>query len=119
MNFFVIMLLAFVISSVRADDGADITDPGQVAGLSNLQDQIDSISTAIMSCMDSGKDHKTCMCQHNDMIAEFNASVGRLFSNHPELKKFDLVRFRAPDGMWVSQSLEGIKRQAESEQVCE
>jgi hypothetical protein len=101
-----------------ADDGVDITDPGQVAALSHKQDQIDLISSAIMQCMDAGKTHPACMCLHEAIITDFNSSVTELFLNHPVLKDHDLVSFKATDGMWISQSLEGIQRQAGTAPSC-
>ena len=118
MKYLLIMLLAVIANLAWADEGVDITDPIQVSELRALQEIIDSVSTAIMECMDSGREHKACMCKHSALVIQFNTSVNNLFLNQPGLEELDIVRFRASDGTWVSQSLEGIRKQASVELLC-
>lgn len=113
-----ILLLLAISDHAGADEGVDITDQGQVSELNNLQEDIDAVSEAIMKCMDTGQEHNVCMCRHQTLIIRFNTTAKNLFSTYPELEKRDLVRFRAPDGTWVSQSLEGIRKQAGRELSC-
>lgn len=68
--------------------------------------------------MDSGKEHITCICENRKLIIRFNESVRNLFSNHPGLEEYDLVRFKSPDGIWIAQSLKGIRMQASTEPSC-
>jgi len=113
----IIFLVTFT-SFVWADEGVDIDDKVQVSELNNIQDKLDSVSTTIMGCMDSGEEHKACMCKHKELIIQFNTNVKILFSNYPGLEKLDIVRFKASDGTWVSQSLQGIRKQASVEPSC-
>ena len=115
MKFSLIILFLFLVNPVMADDGVDITDPLQVSVLHHLQEKIDSISVAINGCMDTGEEHKSCMCKHKDLIIEFNTTAKKIFLNYPEFKYLDIVRYKSPDGLWISQSLEGIRRQASME----
>lgn len=69
--------------------------------------------------MDSGKSHTDCLCENESQIAEFNKAVEQLVASYPNLETLDLVTFRTTDGELVSQSLVGIKRQAETELTCE
>lgn len=114
----IIISLTTNANVIWADEGVDITDPIQVSELHNLQDKLDSVSTAIMGCMDAGGAHKTCMCKHKEQIVQFNTIVSDLFSNHPGFEQLDIVRFRIPGGQWVSQSLKGIRKQAGVEPSC-
>ena len=114
-----IILLAVMINFVWADEGVDITNPVQISELHNLQEKLDSVSNAIMGCMDSGEEHNVCICKHKEIIIQFNASANKLFLNHPELGELDLVRFKSPDGNYVGQSLEGIRKQANVEPSCD
>ena len=113
-----IILLAVITNLIWADEGVDITNPVQVSELHHLQDKLDSVSNAIMGCMDSGEEHAACICKHKELILQFNNSVNKLFMNHPDLGKLDLVRFKSPDGIYVAQSLEGIRKQANIEPSC-
>ena len=112
------MLLTTFSNVVWSDEGVDISDPAQVTELHKVQDKLDSVSTAIMSCMDTGEEHKTCLCKNEELIVQFNSIVEKLFSNQPELDALDIVSFKATDGTWVSQSLVGIKKQASKELLC-
>ena len=114
-----IISLAVMINFVWADEGVDITNPVQVAELLQVQEKLDMVSNAIMRCMDSGGEHAACLCQHKELIIQFNSSVKTLFLNHPDLGELDLVRFKSPDGNYVAQSLEGIRKQADVEPACD
>ena len=114
-----VLLLGSAINPVWADEGVDIKDLQQISALNQVQIRLDSVSTAVMSCMDAGKEHPVCLCQNQKLIIRFNTSVNELFINHPELKQLDIVRFKSTDGIWVSQSLKGIKRQAETNPSCD
>lgn len=70
---FIIFLLSF-INIAWSDDGIDITDPNIVSALLEVQEKIDSISSSVMKCMDSGKDHNTCMCDNEALILDFNTA---------------------------------------------
>ena len=83
-----------------------------------IQERLDSVSDAVMGCMDSGGEHKACLCEHKELIVQFNTSVKNLFLNHPDLEEFDLVRFKSSDGTRVAQSLKGIRKQASSDPSC-
>jgi len=112
------MLLTTFTNVTWGDEGVDIFDPVQATELRNVQDKLDLVSTAIMGCMDSGEKYKACLCKHKELIIQFNTSVDKLFTNHPVLGTLDIVRFKATDGTWISQSLVGIKKQASAEQSC-
>ncbi|HBE93437.1 MAG TPA: hypothetical protein DDW55_13320 [Gammaproteobacteria bacterium] len=118
MKHLLIILLATITNIVWADEGVDITNPTQVLELHNLQEKLDAVSATIMGCIDSGEEHGTCMCKHKELILQFNSSVKSLFSSHPDFVKLDIVRFKTPDGIWVSQSLKGIRKQAGIEPSC-
>ncbi|RDE18078.1 hypothetical protein DV711_18315 [Motiliproteus coralliicola] len=89
-----------------------IENPDQVAQLSNVQANLDIVSTAVMACIESGNGHSDCLCQNQKAIIQFNTSVETLFHKYPELINHDLVRFMSSDGEWVTQSLQGISKQA-------
>ena len=114
----IIIFLLIVTSFVRADEGIDITDSSQIALLNNLQEELDSVTEAVMACINDGEVHKDCLCKHKDLILKFNASVQALFSSQPDFEKLDLVRFKSPDGMSVTQSLKSIRMQADMELPC-
>jgi len=84
-------LLVTIANFVWADEGVDITNPIQVLALVAIQERLDSVSDAVMGCMDSGGEHKACLCEHKELIVQFNTSVKNLFLNHPDLEEFDLV----------------------------
>jgi hypothetical protein len=113
-----IVLMASALNVAWSDEGVDIIDPDQVEGLDGIQEQIDAISTAVMQCMDAGKSHQDCLCESAALMLDFNTSVKNFFLNHPGLEKLDIVRFKASDGSWVSQSLSGIRKQASAELSC-
>lgn len=113
-----VMMLTIFTTCAWADEGVDISDPEQVSVLYDLQQKLDAVSTSIMGCMEAGEEHKSCMCKHKVLIVEFNTTVKDLFISYPEFKNLDLVRFKAPDGMWISQSLESIQQQAGQEPLC-
>jgi hypothetical protein len=113
-----IILLISITHLAWADEGVDITNPAQVSALQNLQEKLDSVATAIMGCMSSGKSHNACMCKHKELIVEFNKTANKLFLDYPGLKELDLVRFQSPEGESVAQSLKNIRKQASIEPSC-
>ena len=100
------------------DDGVDIIDQSQVTALSKVQEQIDSISTAVTDCISSGKGHNDCLCENSVLIVQFKQTVADLFKTYPEFKTLDIVRFKDSNGVWISQSLTGIKVQANLKLTC-
>jgi hypothetical protein len=115
---FLVIFFLLISHVAWADDGVDITDPDLVSALLETQKKLDSISSSVMSCINSGNDHKVCMCENETLILDFNTAVIKLFEMHPELGKLDLVRLKTTDGTSVAQSLSGIKMQASSELSC-
>ncbi len=113
----IILLLSFT-NIAWSDDGVDITDPGLVSALLVIQNKLDAISSSVMKCIDSGNDHKDCMCENETLILDFNTAVIKLFEMHPELGKLDLVRLKTTDGTSLAQSLSGLKVQATQEFSC-
>jgi hypothetical protein len=113
------VLLLFVSCNAYSDEGIDIVDNAQINALLAIQEQIDAISAGVMSCMDKGNTHAQCLCENESRFQEFNHLVDDLFSDFPELAYHDIVRFKAPDGMLINQSLEGIQAQADMELSCD
>ena len=118
MKLILTILLVAASNFAWADEGVDITNPNQVLELVTIEEKLDTVSTAIMACMDSGKEHKPCLCEHKEKIIQFNASAKNLFVNHPELEKYDLVRFKTQDGTLINLSLKGIRKQASIDPQC-
>jgi len=118
MKLILTILLATVANFVWADEGVNIANPNQVLELVIIEKKLDTVSSAIMACMDSGKEHKSCLCEQKEKIIQFNTSVKKLFVNHPELEKYDLVRFKNQDGIMNNLSLKGIRKQASIEPQC-
>ena len=115
---YLVLLLIAMASPAWAEGAIDVADPVLVSELNRLQDQVDTVSTAIMGCMETGREHQACMCEHRGKITQFNATVHGLMSRHPTLATLDLVQFRAADGVSVAQSLNAIRAQAASEPSC-
>ena len=90
MKLILTILVATIANFVWADEGVDITNPTQVLELVKIQERLDSVSTAVMGCMDSGREHNACLCQYKELIIQFNRSVNNLFPNHPSLEKYIL-----------------------------
>jgi hypothetical protein len=112
------VLLIVMSCNAYSDEGVDIVDDVQINALLAIQKQIDAISAGVMSCMDKGNTHAQCLCENESRFQEFNHLVDDLFTEFPELANYDIVRFEAPDGMLINQSLEGIQRQADMELSC-
>ncbi len=115
------LLIIFLLSFTNiawSDDGIDINDPDLVSALLEIQNKLDAISSGVMKCIDSGTDHKVCMCNNEALILDFNTAVNKLFEMHPELGELDLVRLKTTDGTSLAQSLSGLKVQASSEPSC-
>lgn len=113
-------ILGWMLFSVSAFAGGnlDITDPKMTAELVELDVSISSISSGVMGCMDSGKEHKTCMCENRELFARFSDATNNFFKKYPQLEGQDLVNFKNPEGVLVNLSLETAKRQAEMELSC-
>lgn len=107
------MLCSMSLANVEINDQAIVDD------LTVVQNEIDSLSAAIMSCMDTGKQHQECMCDNEEKLVQFSKTVQVLFEKHPELTKHDLIHYRAQDGAINNQSLVGIKKQANMELSCD
>lgn len=118
MKLILTILLVTVANFAWADEGVDITNPNQVLELVTIEEKLDSISTAVMACMDSGKEHKPCLCEYKEKIIQFNTGAKNLFVNHPELEKYDLVRFKNQNGTMINLSLKGIRKQAGTDPQC-
>ena len=80
----IVLILAFLLfsTSVFADGNLDITDPKMVAELVKLDTIISSISKGVMGCMDSGKEHKQCMCENRALFAQFSEAANKFFNKH-------------------------------------
>ena len=118
MKYFLLIFLTTIINIVSADEEIVITEPAQVSALHAVHEKLDAVSDAVMQCIETGEEHATCLCTHKELIIKFNSSVDGLFVNYPEFKNHDLVRFKATDGMWITQSLRGIRKQASDEPSC-
>lgn len=115
------LFLIFLITAssfLWASEEVLIEDSSVVSRLNTIQENLDNVSTAVMSCIESGKEHSACMCQNKTLIIQFNTSVKTLFEEFTDLEKLDLIRFKATDGDWVTQSLKGILKQANTELTC-
>jgi hypothetical protein len=102
----------------NSDEGVDITDKLQVEALSLVQQEIEIVSSAVTECVNSGGDHNECLCASGDSIDDFKLVVESLFATYPNLRSYDLIRFRDADGNSSALSLSGIKAQAELELNC-
>lgn len=113
------LLFLFLVPGVTVfADTVEITNPEAVFSLVEVQEEIDFISSAVMGCIDTGREHRDCMCESKAMFSHFSGTVNDLFAKCPELEGHDLITYKAPDGMQVTQSLVGIKKQAEIKLVC-
>jgi hypothetical protein len=113
-----LLVISFVLSSPSFAN-IEINNQEIVDDLIVIQNEIDTISSAIMSCMDSGKQHKECMCDNKEKLVNFAKTAQALFDEHPELKGLDLIHYRNQDGTINNQSLLGIKKQASMELSCD
>lgn len=113
------VILIFLTCNAYSDEGVDIVNDAQINALLAIQDQIDAISAGVMSCMDKGKTHPECLCENETRFVKFKQLVENLLRDFPELANHDIVRFKAPDGMYINQSLEGIRNQANVEITCD
>jgi hypothetical protein len=52
---FLALCLLLMSHAAWSDDGIDITDADQVSALLAVQEKIDSLSSSVKKCMDSGK----------------------------------------------------------------
>jgi hypothetical protein len=113
-----VFLLLAVAHVSWSDDGADITDPDEVAALTGLQQRIDKLSAAVTDCVGLGKEHGECLCENESQIIGLNKAVQQLLIAFPNLETIDLVHFKKPGGEAVSQNLSGIRQQAKMELTC-
>ncbi|OUR82983.1 hypothetical protein A9Q82_05915 [Cycloclasticus sp. 46_120_T64] len=113
-----IYVLAF--SSVAfANEEVLIENPNIVGQLNTIQSNLDKVSASVMACLESGDEHAACLCQNKDNISQFNHSVETFLKKNKALATHDLVRFKSTDGSWVTQSLQGISKQARAgEPAC-
>lgn len=118
MRILLLLVLLFLPGPAVADEPIDINDPKTMFLLVEVQEEIDFISSAVLGCLDAGREHSECMCENKAMISHFTETVNDLFVSCPELKGQDLVTFKAPDGVQVTQSLAGIRKQTEMKLVC-
>ena len=116
----ILIFLFFIIPYVSLAVGnLEITDGKTVAELMEIQNLIDSISSAITECMESGSEHNECMCRSRRIFSRFTVTVHAFFTKHPELEGQDLVNFRTHDGTIINQSLLGIRKQSQLKLECE
>jgi hypothetical protein len=97
---------------VSASEELLIENTEMVTQLNIIQSSLDKVSTEVMSCMDSGNEHSVCMCQNKAIITQFNDGVKVFIENNKNLESHDLVRFKSPDGTWITLSIKGLLRQA-------
>ena len=92
-----LLLLTFMAAVVPTGtaEAIDITDPAQVASLRAVQQNLDTVTDAVMRCIDAGRPHAACLCEHEKLVTQFNDSVATLISRHPELSQVDLVHFNS------------------------
>lgn len=112
-----IMILVSILlfsNIVIANEEQLIEDPKMVVELNTIQMSLDNVSTAVMACIESGGEHTSCLCQNKDVITDFNDDVHSFFERNDHMYNTDLVRFKVDDGNWVTQSLQGILKQAGS-----
>ena len=63
-----LVLILTVFNPIRADAGVDITDPNHIAALNQIQNNLDSVSTAMMGCLNAGVKHPVCLCKFKNLI---------------------------------------------------
>ena len=68
MKIYVVLLLAGMTAFARADEGVDILDPARVSALLAVQDRLDAVAAAITKCMEGGREHSVCVCEHRELI---------------------------------------------------
>lgn len=118
MRLFCLLILLLVPGLVVSAEPLDVKNPDIMFSLVEVQEEIDYISSVVMGCVDSGREHSDCMCSNKAMFSRFTQKVGKLFVKHPILEGHDLVAFKDPDGVQVTQSLMGIRKQAEMQLDC-
>jgi hypothetical protein len=119
MKIFFVSILLLIPGLSLASGNLEIKAPLMVSDLVKVSHEIDSLSSAIMSCIDSGKEHKDCMCANKQLFAHFTDTVNTLFKTYPQLEGQDLINFKNTEGMLINLSLEGIKKQAGTELSCD
>jgi len=97
----------------------EIDDPDTLKYLRNVHDALGTVSTAITACADNGGDPKDCMCKHEDLILEFQASVAALLKAHPEVANFATVNYPDTNGGTIAQNIPALIRRAENPPDCQ
>jgi len=109
------LLFAYLITAssfIFAGEEVLIEAPALVAQLNRIQMNLDEASSAVMTCLESGKNHSVCMCESKKIIIKFNDSIKSLIEKNKDLGNFDLIRFKSTEVSWVTQSLKGLLKQA-------
>ncbi|GEM_PF-1539295 len=114
-NLMILISMLLLSTTVIANEEQLIEDSKMIAELNAIQRSLDNVSTSVMSCIESGGEHTNYLCQNKDVITKFNDTVHSFFERNGHLKEVDLVRFKANDEAWVTQSLQGILKQASSD----
>ena len=112
MKYLLFAYLFATSTSLIAGEEILIKDPALVAQLSKIQMNLDETSTAVVACLEAGKNHSVCMCESKETIIKFNTSVKSLIEKNKDLGNLDLIRFKSTEGIWVIQSLKGLLKQA-------
>ena len=112
------IFLLLMATAALGSENLTITDREMVADLVAIDKSISAISAGVMACIDSGKEHKLCMCENRALFNEFAVAMNRLLQTYPQLKREDLVHFKNPEGLLVNLSLETARRQAALEFHC-
>ncbi|WP_299176453.1 hypothetical protein [uncultured Neptuniibacter sp.] len=89
-----------------------IEGPAEVAQLREISNQLNNVSDLVMTCMDQGSSHRECLCENGDEIESFNLAVKAMNRSGSRWQGLDLVRYRSDEGVWVTLSLAGLRRQA-------
>ena len=118
MKVFFLVLFLSLPNILWASEDVLIEDSALVSQLNIIHNGLAKVSSAVMNCLDSGKEHPVCLCQNKSIIIEFNNTVKSLLENSTKLQNLDLVRFKHADGEWVTLSLQNLKKQASKEPSC-
>lgn len=119
MKRFVAFVLTLFLPCTLYAEPYEVQDHETMLALVELQEDMDLISSSVMGCLDVGREHIDCMCANKALFSHFSETVTELFDTFPELENYDLVTFKDPEGVQVTQSMEGIKKQAAMELDCE
>ena len=117
------MRLPIIICAVFAFGTAyagptEINDPDTLEYLHKVHNTLGIVSQAVTACADNGADPKDCMCEHEDLILEFQAAVTALLKAHPEISNFATVNYRDTNGGTIAQNIPALIRRAEISPNC-